>query len=202
LDSIVPSEEEDVDRRGSLPSTPRGTRLAELLQDRKKKTKRREKHGFTWSPFIRDEELPLPRTPQPQMLPVKQHIRQNGDIFHTKNTTDLSSLRPGRNDDDIEILAVTNSVVQPEPEPRKENIFSENLLKSSDCQDTMIPKQVSDCYNQKATNESVALERKSSVRKLQQQHYMILNDVVDHQNQNQAPQKPNRSHKKLKDEVK
>jgi len=77
LDSIVPSEEEDVDRRGSLPSTPRGTRLAELLQDRKKKTKRREKHGFTWSPFIRDEELPLPRTPQPQMLPVKQHIRQN-----------------------------------------------------------------------------------------------------------------------------
>jgi len=77
LDSIVPSEEEDVDRRGSLPSTPRGTRLAELLQDRKKKTKRKEKHGFTWSPFIRDEELPLPRTPQPQMLPVKQHIRQN-----------------------------------------------------------------------------------------------------------------------------
>jgi len=205
LDSIVPSEEEDVDRRGSLPSTPRGTRLAELLQDRKKKTKRKEKHGFTWSPFIRDEEifqeLPLPRTPQPQMLPVKQHIRQNGDIFHTKNTTDLSSLRPGRNDDDIEILAVTNSA-KPEPEPRKENIFSENLLKSSDCQDAMIPKQVSDCYNQKATNESVALERKSSVRKLQQQHYMILNDVVDHQNQIQAPQKPNRSHKKLKDEVK
>merc|ERR1712098_41465 len=126
----------------------------------------------------------------------------NSSASNASSQATYSAKRPGRNDDDIEILALTNSVVQPEPEPRKENIFSENLLKSSDCQDTMIPKQVSDCYNQKATNESVALERKSSVRKLQQQHYMILNDVVDHQNQNQAPQKPNRSHKKLKDEVK
>jgi len=125
----------------------------------------------------------------------------NSSASNASSQATYSAKRPGRNDDDIEILAVTNSA-KPEPEPRKENIFSENLLESSDCQDAMIPKQVSDCYNQKATNESVALERKSSVRKLQQQHYMILNDVVDHQNQNQAPQKPNRSHKKLKDEVK
>jgi len=137
---------------------------------------------------------------------VSIHSRRGTSSSTNSSASDASSQathsakRPRRNDDDIEIVAATN-IVKPEPEPRKENLTSENLLKSeSDCQDMMIPKQVSDCYNQKPTNESVTLERKSSVRKLQQQHYMILSDVVD--NQNQAPKKPNRSHKKLKDEVK
>ena len=31
LDSIVPSEEEDIDRRGSLPATPRGQRMTDLV---------------------------------------------------------------------------------------------------------------------------------------------------------------------------
>lgn len=83
IDSIVPSEDEtDTDRRGSIPSlpaTPRtGTR--DLMQERKKRNRRKDKHGFTWTPFIKDEEpeLPLPRPPQPAMLtPAKPHIRQN-----------------------------------------------------------------------------------------------------------------------------
>jgi len=90
LDSIVPSEEEDIDRRGSLPATPRGQRMTDLVafQERKKKKGKKDKHGFTWTPFIRDEELPLPRTPQPQMLAVKPHIRPNDleEMMTTYNT--------------------------------------------------------------------------------------------------------------------
>jgi len=90
LDSIVPSEEEDIDRRGSLPATPRGQRMTDMVafQERKKKKGKKDKHGFTWTPFIRDEELPLPRTPQPQMLAVKPHIRPNDleEMMTTYNT--------------------------------------------------------------------------------------------------------------------
>jgi len=81
IDSIVPSEDEtDTDRRGSLPSLPATPRTGprDLMQERKKRNRRKDKHGFSWTPFIRDEELPLPRPPQPAMLtPVKPHIRQN-----------------------------------------------------------------------------------------------------------------------------
>merc|ERR1712029_694444 len=54
LDSIVPSEEEDIDRRGSLPATPRGQRMTDLVafQERKKKKGKKDKHGFTWTLFV------------------------------------------------------------------------------------------------------------------------------------------------------
>ena len=218
LDSIVPSEEEDIDRRGSLPATPRGQRMADLVafqvetglkhvhliismhfQERKKKKGKKDKHGFTWTPFIRDEELPLPRTPQPQMLAVKPHIRPNGDITQSKNSTDFSLIRPRRNDDDIQHIATDNSAVPEVPAAASDN-KSETSFKtaSSDHQDNLIPKQVFECYK-KASSESVALERKSSVRKLQEQQYSILESVISDQTV-VPPQKPNRSYnRKSKD---
>lgn len=65
----------------------------------------------------------------------------------------------------------------------------------------MIPKQVSDSYNnKKSSNESVALEleRESSVRKLQEQHYSILDSksVVTENISEAPPQKPIRTHTK------
>jgi len=201
LDSIVPSEEEDIDRRGSLPATPRGQRMTDLVafQERKKKKGKKDKHGFTWTPFIRDEELPLPRTPQPQMLAVKPHIRPNGDITKSKNSTDFSLIRPRRNDDDIQHIATDNSAVPEAPAAVTDN-KSETSFKTanSDPQDNLIPKQVSECY-MKASSESVALERKSSVRKIQEQQYSIL-DSVKSNDQSVPPQKPNRSYnRKSKD---
>lgn len=70
----MPSEEEDLERRGSRP------RLSDLLQlqeKRKRKQRYKDKQGFTWRPFIPDEELPVSRTPQPQMTAVKPHLKNN-----------------------------------------------------------------------------------------------------------------------------
>ena len=140
--------------------------ISTYFQERKKKKGKKDKHGFTWTPFIRDEELPLPRTPQPQMLAVKPHIRPNGDISKSKNSTDFSLLRPRRNDDDIHNIAADNSAVPEVPAAVSDN-KSESSFKtaSSDPHDNLIPKLVSECY-MKASSDSVALERK----------YKVLND--------------------------
>jgi len=168
LDSIVPSEEEDVDRRGSLslsltPATPRTPRIADIIQqqDRKKRNKKKEKHGFTWTPFVREGEIAMSRTPQPQMLPVKPHIRSNGDINNPKHSTDdLYLIRTRRNDDDdFQNVEAENDT----------HIEDDN----TDLSSALVPKQVSEIYK-KPVNESVALERKSSVKKIQQQQLKIL----------------------------
>ena len=174
------------------------------FQERKKRTRRKDKHGFTWTPFIRDEELPLPRPPQPAMLtPVKPHIRQNGDILTTSNNSPTSNiLRTRRDDDDFQNLAL--SKVDTPGSQRSD--FTENSYHTafSDFQDCssiaigQIPKQVSDSYNNKPSIESVAHERKSSVRKLQEQHSGILdNKSGATENTSKAPpQKPIRTHTK------
>ena len=133
------------------------------------------------------------------MLAVKPHIRPNGDITKSKNSTDFSLIRPRRNDDDIQHIATDNSAV-PEASAAVTDNKSETSFKTanSDPQDNLIPKQVSECY-MKASSESVALERKSSVRKIQEQQYSIL-DSVKSNDQSVPPQKPNRSfNRKSKD---
>lgn len=183
----MPSDEEDIDRRGSLPPTPRGSRISDLIQEKKKKTKRKDKHGFTWTPFIRDEELPLPRTPQPQMLAmVKPHIRINGDISKTKNPSDVSYRR---NEDDIFLMKNID--------PDLCSLPSENSFKtaSSEPPEGVIPKQVSECYK-KSPYESVRIERLSSIRKLQEQQPNVINNDSIEEDQQNCPQKPFRSNKR------
>ena len=171
------------------------------FQERKKRNRRKDKHGFSWTPFIRDEELPLPRPPQPAMLtPVKPHIRQNGDILTTSNNSPTSNiLRTRRDDDDFQNL----TLVKVDTPGSQRSDITENSYHTafSDFQDCssigVIPKQVSDSYN-KPSIESVAHERKSSVRKLQEQHYSILdNKLGATENISKAPpQKPIRTHTK------
>ena len=150
----------------------------------------------------------MPRTPQPQMLPVKPHIRQHGDINNDPHSpqTDISLIRTRRNDDDdIQVLAASNFSKDPDPtssqRPRSNqdgNTFM--TAAASDVPDSLIPKQVSESYK-KSSNESVALQRKSSVRKLQQQHYIILDNIASVASEGGAggrgspPLKPSRTHK-------
>merc|ERR1719187_1999308 len=69
LDSLssVPCED-DEERRGSLTTARRGSRLSDIIQMQErrkaKKGRYRDKQGFTWRPFTpQDEELPVPRAP-------------------------------------------------------------------------------------------------------------------------------------------
>ena len=150
----------------------------------------------------------MPRTPQPQMLPVKPHIRQHGDINNDPHSpqTDISLIRTRRNDDDdIQVLAASNFSRDPEAtsSQRPRSNHDENtymIAAASDVPDSLIPKQVSESYR-KSSNESVALQRKSSVRKLQQQHYIILDNIASVASEGGAggrgspPLKPSRTHK-------
>lgn len=159
LDSIVPSEEEDLERRGS-----RGPRLSDLLQiqeRRKKKQRYKDKQGFTWRPFVPDEELPTPRPPQP-------HLRSNGDISKPPTTSDVPLIRQ-RPGGDVSLQFVATDVGQQEKENNSENSYK---TAHSD-QESFIPKQVSDSYK-KPSNETCALERKSSVRAIQEHQYRSL----------------------------
>merc|ERR1719336_3451811 len=69
LDSLssVPCED-DEERRGSLTTARRGSRLSDIIQMQErrkaKKGRYRDKQGFTWRPFTpQDEDLPVPRAP-------------------------------------------------------------------------------------------------------------------------------------------
>jgi len=211
MDSIVPSEDEaDLERRGSLPSlpaTPRtGPRDLMQLQERKRRNRRRDKHGFTWTPFIREEELPLPRPPQPaHQTPVKPHIRQNGklspschtschsDIITTTFTTPTSNiLRTRRDDDDHQNMIDTPGSQRSD---FSDNSYHTAISDLQDCSGGVIPKQVSESYDQKSSNQSVALERKSSVRQVLEQHYSIPESIQVAS----PPQKPNRTHTRKSD---
>merc|ERR1712012_962434 len=161
LDSIVPSDEEEIDRRGSLPATPRGSRLTDIIQDRKRRNKRK---GFTWTPFVRDDELPHPRTPQPQMLAmVKPHVRLNGDIS-TEHTQD----------------------------PEQYSLPSENSFRtaSSEPQENLIPKQVSDSY-QRQFNENFKNDKLMSSSKYQDSPINVSSEESP-----QSPYKPVRTNKR------
>merc|ERR1719464_376363 len=65
---VLPEIEEEAERRGSLTTNRRGSRLSDiiLMQEKRKarKGRYRDKQGFTWRPFNpQDEELPVPRAP-------------------------------------------------------------------------------------------------------------------------------------------
>jgi len=232
-DSVVPSEEDDLERRGSIPffSSRRGSRLSEIIQmqDKKKKSKRyKDKQGFTWRPFIPDEELPMPRAPHPHIekktelpqiqIPLPQlksplpqpksplpqlksplpHPKTNGDLRTTRPKVDAPPRKRSRPIEDTSI--VITQPYQTDPRIRDpdtcslKSTRSENSFKtaSSDPQLNFIPRQVSDSYKL-VPQESAALERKSSVRALQQQQYSALNAV---NNNGSVKEKPNRTQNK------
>jgi len=213
---MVPSDEEEMERRGSIPffSNRRGSRLSDIIQMQEKKKKPRrykDKQGFTWRPLIHDEELPVPRAPHP-------HIDKKPDPPHAPSHNTVPQIKPNNGD------LKTNSRPRIEPPPRKhsrpveetsivvsepthpnppirdpetcslKSNRSENSFKtaSSDPQINFIPRQVSDSYKL-VPQESAALERKSSVRALQQQQYSALNTV---NNNGTVSQKPSRTQNK------
>lgn len=69
------SEEEEEERRGSIPFliNRRGSKLADILKYNQEKKRRnkdkryRDKQGFLWRRMVQDEDLPMSRTPQPQI---------------------------------------------------------------------------------------------------------------------------------------
>lgn len=77
---------------------------------------------------------------------------------------------------------------------------SDNSFKtaSSDVQINFVPRQISESYKH-IPPESAALERKSSVRALQQQQYSVLNTGSNGSSlhQNQPPSAPNRTESKI-----
>jgi len=180
LDSIVPSDEEEIDRRGSLPATPRGSRLTDIIQDRKRRNKRK---GFTWTPFVRDDELPHPRTPQPQMLAmVKPHVRLNGDIStRNKKATDSSH---GRTEEELFISTDHNQ------DPEQYSLPSENSFRtaSSEPQENLIPKQVSDSYQR---HENFKNDKLMSSSKYQDSPINVSSEESP-----QSPYKPVRTNKR------
>ena len=131
------------------------------------------------------------------LTPVKPHIRQNGDILTTSNNSPTSNiLRTRRDDDDFQNL--TLSEVGTPGSQRSD--FTQNSYQTafSDFQDCnslgVISTQVSDsCWN-----ESVSLKRESSVRKLQDQHYIVLDkkSVEGEKISEAPPQRPIRTHTK------
>lgn len=117
---------------------------------------------------------------------VKPHIRLNGDITKSKNSSDVSSRR---NEDDLFLTKNRNI------DPDLYSLPSENSFKtaSSEPPESLIPKQVSESYK-KSSNESVMQERISSVRKLHEQQLTLLDDFT--QDQELCPPKPVRSNRR------
>jgi len=217
LDSVAPSDEEELERRGSIPffSNRRGSRLSDIIQmqEKKKKPKRyKDKQGFTWRPLIHDEELPVPRAPHPhidkkqdlQQIPSNSNslpqLKPNGDL----KTTSRPKIEPPprKHSRPVEETSIfISEPLDPDPPIRDPDTCSlksnrsENSFKtaSSDPQINFIPRQVSDSYKL-VPQESAALERKSSVRALQQQQYSALNAVNN--NNGTVNQKTSRTQKK------
>ena len=131
------------------------------------------------------------------LTPVKPHIRQNGDILTTSNHSPTSNiLRTRRDDDDFQNL--TLSEVGTPGSQRSD--FTQNSYQTafSDFQDCkslgVISTQVS--HNKKCGNETVSLKRESSVRKLQDQHYIVLDkkSLEGEKIAEAPPQRPIRTH--------
>ena len=140
-------------------------------EKRKRKQRYKDKQGFTWRPFVPDEELAaVSRAPQP-------HLRNNGDISicSARNSSDVSLIRH-RTTGDAPLQRVA-------PQDQENN--SENSYKTATSeQESLIPRQVSESYNKKPSNESCALERKTSVRAIQEQQYRSLTEATERTNNN------------------
>ena len=107
----------------------------------------------------------MSRAPQP-------HLRNNGDISIStpRNSSDVSLIRHRTPGDS----APLQRVAPPEQENNSENSYK---TATSD-QESLIPRQVSESYNKKPANESCALERKTSVRAIQEQQYRSLTEAT------------------------
>jgi len=196
LDSVVPSDEEGLERRGSLPffTNRRGSRLSDIIQfqDKKRRNKRyKDKQGFTWRPFVQDEELPVPRAPHPhidrevQELPalLPPPVKPNGDIRKKSGLR-----RPAGRTAEEDMAGEADSL-----SVRSEASYQ---TAASDPQLTphFIPRQVSDSYR------NCAGERQPAVRAALQQHQLqplpAAPPVNSNGNGSASPQKPNRTHNK------
>jgi len=140
-------------------------RGAYFQEKRKRKQRYKDKQGFTWRPFVPDEELAaVSRAPQP-------HLRNNGDI----------AISSARNSSDVSLIRhrTTGEAPLQRVAPADQENNSENSYKTATSeQDSLIPRQVSECYNKKPANESCALERKTSVRAIQEQQYRSLAEAT------------------------
>merc|ERR1711879_543896 len=139
--------------------------LLQLQEKRKRKQRYRDRQGFTWRPFVPDEELAaVSRAPQP-------HLRNNGDISicSARNSSDVSLIRHRTTGE-----GPLQRVGPPEQENNSENSYK---TATSD-QESLIPRQVSESYDKKPANESCALERKTSVRAIQEQQYRSLTEAT------------------------
>ena len=142
-----------------------------------------------------------PEVPQISSLP---QIKSNGDLKTTRTKFDAAPISPSRQKKSSKANEDTSIFItepyQPDPNIRDPDTCSlksnrsENSFKtaSSDPQLNFIPRQVSDSYKL-VPQESAAIERKSSVRALQQQQYSALNTV---NNNGSVNQKPNRTQNK------
>lgn len=190
--------EADGERRGSIPfiATRRGSKLTDLLkynQEKKRKgrgNRYKDKQGFVWRKMEHDEDLPIPRTPQPQLprlpqlqpQPRSQQQPQDSQPPHNhsskmKNIGKIPSI-------DVECLEAEEVLssdsrnlprdgsLPPDlfPRPPRDpdavslhSLRSENSFKtcSSEPQLNLVPRQVADTYEDRAP---MPHERKSSMR--------------------------------------
>jgi len=166
------------------------------MQERRKAKKNlyKDKEGFTWRPFIReDDELPVPRAPHiskqphlPPLPPPSPQLQPTQTPHNTKlNGTGLDSLGGPRGGQPV-LPRPQSASPPPAPTPHQTPLaradslrsnHSENSFKtaSSDPAINFIPRQTSEFYQQLAVPESAASERKTSVRALQQAQYSALN---------------------------
>ena len=109
----------------------------------------------------------MSRAPQPQ-VPARPSTRNNGDISNNRNSSDVSLIRL-RTTGDVSLHYVAGDVSQQDRENNSENSYKTATSEL----ESLIPKQVSECYR-KPSNETCALERKTSVRAIQEQQYRSL----------------------------
>lgn len=128
-----------------------------------------------------------PKQPTPQIQP-KQPTRPirppNGDIRAPRRA------QSKRSNPSCSVMIKTDSADDrlKSDDPETSSIKSDNSFQtaSSDPQINFIPRQISDSYKM-IPPESAALERKSSVRALQQQQYVALNAGSDNGTQHKQP---------------
>lgn len=183
------------ERRGSLPflAARRGSKLQDLLKYNQEKRRRgrdkpyRDKQGFVWRRMVPDEELPVPRAPQPHLpsqlpppRPASQHppphqpnikyISQIPSIdVEYMDPQDSGDSRTLPRDGSLPPEAVARTPRDPDTCSLR-SVRSENSFQtcSSEPQLNLVPRQVADTYDDRSSNE----ERKppsSALRMLKQQ---------------------------------
>jgi len=208
-------EEGGEERRGSLPflTARRGSKLQDLLKYNQEKRRRgrdkryRDKQGFVWRRMVPDEELPVPRAPQPHLpsqlpppRPAAQQPPRQPNIKYISQipSIDVEYMDP-QDSCDSRTLPRDGSLPPEARTPRDPDtcsLRSENSFQtcSSEPQLNLVPRQVADTYDDRSSSNDA--ERKPPPRALkhqpqpqlpqhrhqqpqQQQHFSALNAVTN-----------------------